>query len=307
MEKFEFSEGHENDGINDNDIFGFGDTGDDSFTDFGNEDFGRFDSDEYGSTSIQSFDMGDANPDPSTSGFDFQLNNTEVEIVQFATNSFTGTRRRAATKKSEKIYITHEDFQEGPEQDAFLLIYGYSENLFESQNSKMLVFNAKKERAINFFFCKTLMGLHLEDAVACIDTSIRIDVLRLRFMLEFWMRDWVLPLMPITADELPARVELMAAQHGGVIGVELASGAWLEPGITAEKLLQQAADSDDVEVIKQVKKSFIGLVDAYILSISKGKVYTTGKNPILELEDKANDPKFNQRGRLANLYWSRKF
>lgn len=298
--------GEEN-GSSNNDFFGFGDTDNDTFTDFGHQDFGDFNFDEPGITDFQSDCMGGEGVDEGAQGFDFELNDTENAIIQFASGEITKSRRRGTAAKEEKTYITHEDFEEGPERDAFLLIYGYAEHLFESNLLKPFEFDKRKENAINFFFCETLAGLHLADAVNCIDEQIRVDVLRLRFMLEFWMRDWALPPMPTSAVELPARIELMAAQHGGVIGIELASGAWLEPGITAEKLLNQAVDTDDPELIKQVRNSFIALVDSYILSISKGKVYITGKNPILELQDKANDPEFNRKGRLANLYWSRKF
>ena len=41
-----------------------------------------------------------------------------------------------------------------------------------------------------------------------------------------------------------------------------------------------------------MNRAFVGLVDNDVLSVAKGKVYVIGKNPILELEDKANDPTF---------------
>lgn len=55
------------------------------------------------------------------------------------------------------------------------------------------------------------------------------------------------------------------------------------------------------------KQAFKDLVLNYVLSIADGKVYTTGKNPILELEDKLSDPAIRLRGQLANIYWSRRF
>ena len=66
-------------------------------------------------------------------------------------------------------------------------------------------------------------------------------------------------------------------------------------------------DDKDESVRNTIKTAFKDLVLNYVLSIQDGKVYTTGKNPILEFEDKLNDPTVKVRGRLANIYWSRKF
>lgn len=302
----------DNTGKNDNesssiDFFGLCDFNSNPFADFSHEDFGALNIDELGCSSIQSPGLDDADIDPSPPGLDFELNDTESAIIRLATGSLTKSGGRSAAKKSEKVYVTHEDFDEGPERDAFLLIYGYAESLFDTTSLKPFKDTLKKERALSFFFCRTRNGIHLDDAVACIDMQIRVDVIRLRFMLEFWMRDWELPTLPEHAEGLPGRVELMAAQHAGMPGVAIAREAWIEPGIAAENLLKRVTDGGTAEYQSAVKKAFASLVDAYILSISNGKVYTTGKNPILELQDKANDPEFRQRGRLANLYWSRKF
>ncbi|WP_139313503.1 hypothetical protein [Rhodoferax antarcticus] len=302
--------------IGDSNTGDFGDFGLDcnSFDDFSHEDFGGGDTFSPGSTGVQSADMGFSNHFGHTQGFDHELTDTENSIIQFARGTTSGKRSRTAIKKSEKIYITHEDFDEGSEQDAFLLIYGYASILFNTlQKGEFNENNLKQKRAIDFFFCRSIDGLHLQDAVACIDNEIRIDVLRLRFMLEFWMREWILPPMPSTADDLPSRVELMAAQYEGLIGVSLAREAWFEPGLSGKDLLERICDGESEEFSKKAHRAFVGLVDDYVLSVASNKeagttkVYVTGKNPILELEDKANDPTYTSRGRLANLYWSRKF
>ncbi len=160
---------------------------------------------------------------------------------------------------------------------------------------------------MSFFFCRNPQELNFEDAVSCIDNQIRLDVLRLRFMLEFWLRGWKLPAMPDSADGLPARVELMAAQYEAIVGIALAREAWFEPGINAAALLDKVAAGKSPEIANLAKRAFKDLVLNYVLSIADGKVYTTGKNPILELEERLNDPTLKVRGQLANIYWSRKF
>lgn len=288
----------------------FGDCGFDSntFDDFSNEDFGNFLVSNDGDAGSQLASVGVQNSFELASGLDLELTDAENSIIQYARGSIGIKGGRSATKKKEAVYVTHEDFDEGPEQDAFLLIYGYASVLFNTlQKGEFKEGNLKQKRAIEFFFCRSIGGLHLPDAAACIDNEIRIDVLRLRFNLEFWMREWVLPPMPANADELPSRVELMAAQYESMIGVALAREAWFQPGIAVTELFERVCDGESDKFKEKAQRAFVDLVDNYVFSIAKGKVYVTGKNPILELEDKANDPTYRSRGRLANLYWSRKF
>lgn len=275
---------------------------------FSDEDFGSLDLDCLGGSSGQPSDLDVSILDSSTQGFDLELTDAESAIIRLVEGKIAGSRGRAAATKSEKIYITHEDFDEGPERDAFLLIFGYAEHLFESPEKTP--FNAddlKKINALNFFFCRSTDSLTFEDAVACIDSHIRLDVLRLRFMLEFWLRGWKIPALPWNADALPSRIELMAAQYEGVTGIALAREAWFEPGIQAADLIERVLDGRGEDESNTIKTAFKDLVLNYVLSIADGKVYTTGKNPILELEDKLNDPTVKVRGRLANIYWSRRF
>jgi hypothetical protein len=251
-------------------------------------------------------DSSDANNDAP--GLDFELTDAESAIIRLVERKIGGPGGRAASAKSEKIYITHEDFDEGDERNAFLLIYGYAEHLFEGHDKAPFdATDSKKAKALRFFFCSGLGGVYLDDAVSSIDNQIRVDVLRLRFMFEFWIRDWEIPEMPDDADPLPSRVELMAAQCGAMIAVSLAKEAWFHPGIQAAALIELVTENRSEKIHDMVKQSLNDLVCAYVLSISNGKVYTSGKNPVLELEDKLNDPTVRVRGHLANIHWSRKF
>lgn len=96
--------------------------------------------------------------------------------------------------------------------------------------------------------------------------------------------------------------------QSGIIGIKLAQIAWFQPGIETSELLALACkDEFDPLSIYVVKKALNELVCDYVLSINDGHVYTTGKNPILELEDRITDPTLSNRNVLANLHWSRKF
>ena len=297
------------DSINNDDLgIGLGDLDCLAIAGFSDEDFGPLADLGDGGAGLQPSGMDVSHLDQGASGLDFELTDAESAIVRLVEGKIGGARGRTAASKSEKVYVTHEDFDEGPERDAFLLIFGYAEHLFEGPEKKGFDGNdLKKQRALNFFFCRSATDLNFEDAVACIDNQIRLDVLRLRFMLEFWMRGWKIPALPESADGLPSRIELTAAQFEGMIGVALAREAWFEPGIAAAALLDRVVGDKDEDFATLAKSAFKGMVLDYVLSIADGKVYTTGKNPILELEDKLNDPTVRVRGQLANIYWSRRF
>jgi hypothetical protein len=276
--------------------------------DFSDSDFGDLYSDEPGVSSIQPGDLGDSQDLAGARRFNFELNDIESTIVRLTQGAIAGSRGRVATAKTEKVYITHEDFEEGPERDAFLLIFGYAEHLFESaKKNNFSATSTKKLKALRFFFCRTLKEINLHDAAECLDGDIRIDVLRLRFMFEFWLRGWSLPPMPEDAEGLPSRIELMAAKYEGTIGISIAREAWFEPGIEASALLHKVLDGRGENIQRLISKAFDSMTEDYLLSLSENKVYLTGKNPILELEDKLTNPNVRSRGQLANIYWSRRF
>ena len=276
---------------------------------FSDEDFGCFDPEDIGRTGGEFADLGHEESGAGSHGPGFELSDAESSIIRLVAGNLGHPGGATAAANAKKIYITHEDFDEGPERDAFLLIFGYAEHLFgDKRLSTFSATDLVKQKAVRFFFCNGKNELNLEDAVGCIDSMIRSDVLRLRFMLEFWMRGWTIPALPEDAGSLPDRIELMAAQHGGTIGVALAREAWFEPGIDAELLMKRVFEERlGLTSMQEVQKTFSEMVCVYILSITDRKVYTTGKNPILEFADKINDPTQSVRGQLASINWSRRF
>lgn len=281
---------------------------------FGDSDFGGTDPKVNGSSVLLTNCLAVQDPDERTFGPDLELNEIEDSIVRIAERKIKGRRGSAAAQKSQRAYITHEDFDEGPERDAFLLIFGYAEILFEADSishpsSKSLekLTAERRNKAVEFFFCDRLHALNFEEAARCISTEIRADVLRMRFMYEFWLRKWQIGPMPSDAVGVPTRVELMAARFGGVLAMQMVTEAWFHPGIEAIKLLDLMSDKDNLPLREEAVKTMSQLVDAYVLSVADEGIYCTGVNPILELEDRQNDPTLQQRSRLANIYWSRRW
>ena len=182
--------------------------------------------------------------------------------------------------------MTHEDFEEGTQRDAFLLIYGYAEHLFE-KTEQPDTSTPIYEKSIRFFFCPNPNEINLEDALPCIDNSIRADVLRLRIMFEFWLRDWKIPALPSDAIQVPERILSMATQFGDFVGVDLAREAWFEPGIDRDTLVERVVKQSIFISPQAVEDALHNLCLYFILSESPetGGIYTTGKNPILKLQE----------------------
>ncbi len=251
---------------------------------FSNENFGHGDIGASGDDCNGDGDLVLQDDLECPSGSLFKLNEVEASIIRLTERSIgrRGTNSKKASEK--KAYITHEDFEEGPERDAFLLIFGYAELLFESNNPK------SKKSAIQFFFCHSDIEISFDDAVSAIDYSIRVDVIRLRLMLEFWLREWVVGDLPILACSLPARVELMAIQCAGPYGIDLAREAWFSPGITEDKLISSVLNRNPGISKSDAMIAMKNLLAFHILSERKngdglGRFYTTGQNPILQIEE----------------------
>jgi hypothetical protein len=285
----------------DHDSFGIRDLDLSALCGFSDQDFGGADPELNRNASSEPASLAVQVSDESAFGFDGELTPAENSIIRFAERKASRRGAPGSSSKSEKIYITHEDFEQGPQRDAFLLIYGYAENLFVSND------DGKIERAIEFFFCNRITSISFEEAAACIDSFIRTDVLRLRFVYEFWLRKWDRGPLPVDAVELPSRVELMAASSGGMVAMELAHAVWMQPGICIKELFKMMTEGETEARITLVDKALTDMLNAYILSMADKKVYVTGKNPVLEFEDKVNDPTMSTRHQLANIHWSRRW
>ena len=239
-----------------------------------------------------------------THGFNLELSDAESSIIRWAERDVTKKRRGGPQTPEKTQYVTHEDFEPGTQRDAFLLIYGYAETLFSNQNLDL------KRKALNFFFRhKANDDFTFSDAATCIDPSIRVDVIQLRILFEFWVRDWHVKL-PDFADNLPDRVMLAASQYAANIGVSIAAAAWYEPGIELSGLIETAGRADPFAREPEIMRAIQNLVAYHV--VSEGRVdgvsryYTTGKNPILKLEEILSE-RSKVKTSLDKLHWSRLF
>lgn len=219
-------------------------------------------------------------------------------------------------------YLTEDDFEDEVERDAFLLINGYKRTLFDSGYSA-----SERDAAIRFFFASGPFMMRVGDAIAAISKTIRVDVFLLRLVYEMYLRDFRLP-HPFPFDEVrcPDRVIGNAGVICGEEGIWTVCAVWSQPGITGSELFAMAvrdyprpffhplsAQQDLQWVEARLRLSMERLISDHVISMKlsahEGQLgeflYVTGRNPVLELEERARETR--QRVREANFTWSRLF
>ena len=131
---------------------------------------------------------------------------------------------RAPTAKAPKAGPrAYELFDEGPERDAFLLVYGHAYNLLQHDDVDA------RHAAMHFFYdAADEDRLTFQDAIEVIGggTTVRGDVIRLRFMYEFWLRWYKPPVMGFEASPVPDFIEAKACMVGGIEAGILAGEIW---------------------------------------------------------------------------------
>jgi hypothetical protein len=238
-----------------------------------------------------------------------ELSDTQKVALSIAVKRFErfGKRTKAAvgSETDHTGYITFEDFEEGPQREAFLLIYGHALNLFEG---KTIIGRA---RAIEFFFCHNPQALTFDDASAAISEDVRRDVFRLRVMYEFWMGWYILPPMPFMMTSLPAQIDDWASTAGGIAGVVLAQVVWQNPSITESDAIAMAqvrmANAGAVMSAEKLHFAINDLKANYILSANSDNLYLTGRNPSQEIQDAQLSKDGSLREQKSSFWWSRLF
>jgi hypothetical protein len=220
-----------------------------------------------------------------------ELGDAQAALIPIALRAIEKRRRRPAGSVSKNGYITHEDFEEGIERKAFLLIYGHAFNLFEG------VKHSLRSQAIEFFFSAPSDDrLTFDDAAAAISSEIRTDVLRLRIVYEFWLRWWILRPFDQSSLPVPELIKTAALIHAGEEGQALVSEIWYQPGVEAKEAILRAMEVLEASGKKSVNaQSMIQALSALIKSDflvspreregENGEVlrdlYVTGRNPAL--------------------------
>jgi len=299
-----------NHGPFDTDVFDFDDDAltDPSFTEPSGADFdasfgGVIESDDFWDNVVSPIDDGQ----PLV--VNKELTDAEKDTVSVAIRRlarFGGRTSSAVVEKPDSTgYVTYEDFEEGPAQEAFLLCYGHAWNLFGKSQIKQAEITPSADRALNFYFCHDPDEMTFEDAGPAMSETIRRDVVRLRIMYEFWLIWARLPAMPFSMVPLPEFIENTSEYLAGLEAIALANVIWNQPGIYWDEAIEAAhlryKSSDE-----KMDASLNALVAHYIVSEKGGSLYLTGANPIQEKQDRLQDPAQARRNQ-STVWWSRIF
>ncbi|MEC4720468.1 hypothetical protein RY831_15000 [Noviherbaspirillum sp. CPCC 100848] len=213
--------------------------------------------------------------------------------------------RRRSSKKEEYVRnLTAEDFEDGSERLAFMIIKANVDELFNPKVKPTQFIEAAK-----WIFGRNTDAFNFEEA--CRTLSVRADVVRLRIQFQFWRLWKVCPVeFPFMVARVPEILEGEIYIVADEEGYDLARTAWLQPGIKTQALIEEASGGraqfakSDCPVFGKYHKALEVLSSRYIMSQQGDYWWLTGRNPIMRDLDLSN-PAY--RRNMTHLSWSKMF
>lgn len=230
---------------------------------------------------------------------DEQPRHLDPALIEAAFSSVPGASaaKKGRQKDNELKNLTEEDFEEGIDRLSFKAIKANVECLFNPKAK-----NDMRLKAAVWIFGNQSNDFDVEKC--CLVLGARKDVLLLRIHYEFWNR-WIVysaPLpFPVTA--LPNTVEGEIYMLTGMVGFELASAAWVHPGIRTGALIELTMASTQKSEEK-IRAALEMLSERYLLSQINDSWYVTGRNPALRSRDFSDATYRLARDQVS---WSRLF
>lgn len=207
--------------------------------------------------------------------------------------------RRRRAQAVEKL--TAEDFEEGAERNAYLVIEDHAKRLFSAKSSPKTV-----NESITFFFTVEDSGSDITFPLCCKVLGTRVDVLRLRIHYEWWLRGTIFTgPFPFMTVPVPRTISGEITYYGGEEGYALARECWVQPGIDAGELLDSVVELDDYPKDK-LRVALERLEERFLMSSQAGRCYVTGRNPLL-MSMRAESIYGVQIMRGGSFHWSRLF
>lgn len=186
-------------------------------------------------------------------------------------------------RSAQTRFVTAEDFEEGIQRDAYILIETYSKNLLLANSSV-----PKRNEALRFFFIRDESAINFHDCCEAIDPNIRPGVILLRLQYEFWLRWFILSSpLPESAIDLPFEAQGLASYIADNVGVTLAREAWFQPGLDSATLVERTRSLLPPSLHGQVEPALVKLSDANVMSFAEpDHWYVTGRNPALHAQER---------------------
>jgi hypothetical protein len=216
------------------------------------------------------------------------------ELDEAARRRISIARKREGKTKLKGV--SEEDFDEGPERSAFIVVKSYRNDLFSANDTA-------RWQAMRFFFCSQDDG-GLNFDLACRVLNARIDIIRLRIQYELFLRWWIAPVaFPFSCVEAPEDIDNECAYVCGILGRDLAYAAWCQPGASST-ILAKSVNAPTDAVIQALEK-----LDDKMLLCCQGEDnwYLTGRNPYLLRKRLAEKQGVSLNTLGGSIYWSRLF
>lgn len=207
--------------------------------------------------------------------------------------------RRRRAQALEKL--SAEDFEEGAERNAYLLVEDYAKRLFSPKSTPKAI-----QSSISFFFTVEDSGLEITFPLCCEVLEVRLDVLRMRIQYEWWLRGAIFTgPFPFMTVPVPRTIAGEITYYGGEEGYALARECWVQPGIPSDELLDSIAELDGYSKQK-LRVALERLEERFLMSSQAGRCYVTGRNPLL-MSMRAESIYGVQLMRGGSFHWSRLF
>jgi hypothetical protein len=218
---------------------------------------------------------------------------------QAAQRHLSNAKTRRRPQALDKI--TEEDFTEGAERSAFLVVMHYAHGLFNAKKPKEF------RESLGFFFSIVDNG-DLTFPLCCDVLRARPDVVRLRIQYEWWLRGTIFTgPFPFSSVGCPRLIEGEVMYHAGRLGYALTREAWVQPGISTEELLSVVAGIEADATSVKMLAALETLQNHFILSKHIGW-YCTGRNPML-MNMRRREDAFGGRAVAlgGSMHWARLF
>lgn len=213
-----------------------------------------------------------------------------------------GRRRR----EKAVARVSAEDFEEGAERNAFMLVEAKADQLFGKRITPQGALDA-----IRFFFTVEDNGQEITFNLCCDVLQARPSVLRLRMQYEWWLRGTVFTgPFPFSTVPLPQMIAGAVHMYGSDVGYAIARETWIQPGISKEELFQYLLHPDSPGVTSykasELQHALEALEARYLMSSHGPHLYVTGQNPLL-WNARANDLAEGRTTVGGTYHWSRLF